>query len=234
MDAATAWAAAGAPDGAVVLADAQAAGRGRHGRPWLAPPGAALLLSVVLRHAGPTERLGQLPMALALGALEAVARRLAPGAPAGLKWPNDVVVGDDKLAGLLAETVWPGAGDPIVVVGLGLNVATTAAALPPGATSLARSGATDLDRSSLAADVLAAADRQLADLDAGADLVPRWAARLATLGRAVTVRDAASGVVVAAGRAVSVAPDGALVVAGADGATVAVRAGDVTLAAASR
>lgn len=236
MDLAAAWAAAGAPDGAVVLADVQSSGRGRHGRAWLAPPGTALLLSVVLRHDGPADRIGQLPMAVALGALEAVARRLGPGAAAALKWPNDLVVGDAKLAGLLAEAAWPGGGGPAaivgptVVVGLGLNVATPAAALPPGATSLAQSGATDLDRSALAADLLAAADRHLADLAAGADLVPRWSARLATLGRTVTVRDAATGAVVATGRAEAVAGDGALVVAAADGRRVVVRAGDVTLA----
>lgn len=235
MDLAAAWAAAGAPDGAVVLADVQAAGRGRHGRAWLAPPGTALLLSVVLRHDGPADRIGQLPMAVALGALEAVSRRLGPGAAAALKWPNDLVVGDAKLAGLLAEAAWPGGGPagtvgPTVIVGLGLNVAAPAAALPPGATSLAQAGATDLDRSLLAADLLAAADRHLADLAAGADLVPRWSARLATLGRAVTVRDAATGAVVVRGRAESVAGDGALVVAADDGRRVAVRAGDVTLA----
>ena len=230
MDAAAALAAAGTPDGAVVLADVQTAGRGRHGRAWLAPPGTALMLSIVLRPPVPPDRLPQALMAVALGALEAIAGRLPADAPLGLKWPNDIVVGDRKIAGLLAETTWRGSDRPVVIVGLGLNVSQARAALPDGAVSLRLAGARDLARTALAIDVLRAADRHYADVLAGVDLVPRWSARLSTLGRSVMVRDAVSGAVVAEGQATGVGADGALEVTGADGGVVAVRAGDVTLA----
>ena len=146
MDAAAALAAAGTPDGAVVLADVQTAGRGRHGRAWLAPPGTALMLSIVLRPPVPPDRLPQALMAVALGALEAIAGRLPADAPLGLKWPNDIVVGDRKIAGLLAETTWRGSDRPVVIVGLGLNVSQARAALPDGAVSLRLAGARDLAR----------------------------------------------------------------------------------------
>lgn len=255
MDAAAAWAAAGAPDGAVVVADEQTAGRGRHGRAWLAPPGSALMLSIVLRPVTAPERVHQAVMAVALGAMEAVERIVREGlveagvrpddaAVVGLKWPNDLVaphlVGDEeiaadaKLAGLLAETVWGADGRPVVIVGLGLNVGQPAGDLPDGATSLRLlrpAGAAPIDRTDLGATLLAAADRHYADLLAGVDLVPRWAARVTTIGRAVTVRDAVTGDVVVDGVAERVADDGALVVRAAGGDMVTVRAGDVTLRA---
>jgi BirA family biotin operon repressor/biotin-[acetyl-CoA-carboxylase] ligase len=106
---------AGAPEGVVAVADAQTAGRGRLGRSWVAPPGASLLVSVLLRPSLPPERAHLVTLACGLAAV-ATARSLA-GADAQLKWPNDVVVADLKLAGILAER----AGDAIVV-GMGLNV----------------------------------------------------------------------------------------------------------------
>lgn len=125
----------GAPEGIVVVADHQRAGRGRRSRPWVAPPGGSLLVSVLLRP--PARVAGAVTMAAAVAMAEAV-ERLA-GVAAGLKWPNDLVVatasGDRKLAGILAEADWP-AGSTIsggyrppaphdrvvVVVGIGVNV----------------------------------------------------------------------------------------------------------------
>ncbi|HEX6418846.1 MAG TPA: biotin--[acetyl-CoA-carboxylase] ligase [Acidimicrobiales bacterium] len=125
----------GAPEGVVVVADHQAAGRGRRGRTWVAPPGASLLSTVLLRP--PARVAGAVTMAAALAMAEAVER--TSGVVAGLKWPNDLVVataaGDRKLAGILAEADWP-AGSTIsggyrrpaphervpLVVGVGVNV----------------------------------------------------------------------------------------------------------------
>ncbi|HEX6423117.1 MAG TPA: biotin--[acetyl-CoA-carboxylase] ligase [Acidimicrobiales bacterium] len=125
----------GAPEGIVVVADHQRAGRGRRNRTWVAPPGGSLLLSVLLRP--PARVAGAVTMAAALAMAEAVER--VAGVPARLKWPNDLVVatadGERKLAGVLAEADWP-AGSTIsggyrqpgprdrmvVVVGIGLNV----------------------------------------------------------------------------------------------------------------
>jgi len=107
---------AGAPEGLVVTAAHQTAGRGRLGRRWEAPPGANLLASVLLRPTLPLEQLHLCTVAMALAARAAAAA--VAGIEPVLKWPNDVMVGERKLAGILAEAI-PGA----VVVGIGVNVA---------------------------------------------------------------------------------------------------------------
>jgi BirA family transcriptional regulator, biotin operon repressor / biotin---[acetyl-CoA-carboxylase] ligase len=109
-------AAGGAPHGTLVTADEQTAGRGRQGRRWVAPPGRALLMSLVLR---------QWPRLLPLAAGVAVAEECGPGA--FIKWPNDVLVEGGKVAGILAE------GRPRegwIVVGVGFNVAVRTEELP--------------------------------------------------------------------------------------------------------
>jgi BirA family biotin operon repressor/biotin-[acetyl-CoA-carboxylase] ligase len=124
---ARAWAATGAPEGAVVLADYQTEGRGQHGRPWSAPGGTALLFSVVLRPGLPVARWPEIPLATGC----AVAEGLETVAPvsAKLKWPNDVLVGGRKVAGILAEGV---AGTPpLVIVGIGVNVSQRDSDWPP-------------------------------------------------------------------------------------------------------
>ena len=94
----------GLPEGVVAVADEQTAGRGRLGRAWLAPAGSALLVSVLLRPTLPVERTHLVTLAAGLAALDAIdAIDASTSAGAGLKWPNDVVVDDRKLAGILAE-----------------------------------------------------------------------------------------------------------------------------------
>ena len=131
------------------MAEEQTAGRGRLGRTWSAPAGAALTFSVLLRPAGvPPTRLGWLP--LLTGVAVAAAVRGEAGLPAGLKWPNDVLVGERKLAGILAE-----AHGDAVVVGAGLNVMLSPAELPvPTATSLLIEDAASTDRAALLAAIL--------------------------------------------------------------------------------
>ena len=140
---------AGAAEGLVLVAETQTAGRGRLGRSWSSPPRAALACSVLLRPAAvPPAARAWLP--LLTGIAVAAALRAEAGVPAGLKWPNDVLVADRKIAGILAEVH----GDAIVV-GIGLNVTLTAAELPvPGATSLLLEDAACLDRERLLAAVL--------------------------------------------------------------------------------
>ncbi|MEV0581838.1 biotin--[acetyl-CoA-carboxylase] ligase [Nonomuraea sp. NPDC050310] len=122
---------AGAPEGAVLVAETQYAGRGRLGRPWNAPPRSGLTFSVLLRPRVPVQRQGWLPLLFGVAAASAV-RRLAE-LDVRLKWPNDLLVGERKLAGILAER-----SDGAVVVGMGLNVSLRADEIPvPGATSLA-------------------------------------------------------------------------------------------------
>jgi BirA family biotin operon repressor/biotin-[acetyl-CoA-carboxylase] ligase len=119
--------AAGGPEGQVLVAEEQTAGRGRMGRSWVSQPGAALTFSVLLRpDSVPPERRGWLTLLAGVAVAQSV--RVVSDLPATLKWPNDVLVNDGKLAGILAEQ----AADGAVVIGMGINVATTADALPGG------------------------------------------------------------------------------------------------------
>jgi BirA family biotin operon repressor/biotin-[acetyl-CoA-carboxylase] ligase len=167
-------AAEGAPEGVVAVADEQTAGRGRLGRTWVAPAGSALLVSVLLRPALTAERTHLVTLAAGLAALDAI-DELAP-VPAGLKWPNDVVVGDRKLAGILAEADGAGA----VVVGMGVNVQP--AALPADLVDIATAVA--VDRAQLLVAWLRAYDARLGALER---VVADAGARSATLGRRVRV-----------------------------------------------
>ena len=114
----------GAAEGFCCLAEEQTAGRGRQGRSWVAPPGSALLTSVLLRR--PPAVATGIPFAAGLAVVEALATTC--GVDAGLKWPNDVLVGGRKLAGILSE-VEPGASSATqvaVALGLGLNLRVNA------------------------------------------------------------------------------------------------------------
>ena len=115
---------AGAPAGTVVLAEEQTAGRGRQGRSWVAPPGRALTLSIVVRTSD--EALAMLPLTVAVAVCEAC-ERVATRWSAAVKWPNDVWIGERKVAGILIEAR---PQDRWAVVGIGLNVETTAEELP--------------------------------------------------------------------------------------------------------
>ena len=129
----------GADAGSVLISDYQASGRGRRGRAWTAPPGSSIAMSVLLRPAADPIRWNWLPLISGLAVVEALRRTAL--APAVLKWPNDVLVGDRKLCGILAERVDTEQG-PACVIGMGINVGLTAAELPVlTATSLAVLGA---------------------------------------------------------------------------------------------
>ena len=228
----------GAPEGSVLVADSQTAGRGRLGRHWVTPPGSALAVSVLLRPPGAARnRLGWLPLLSGLAVLDAVGR-LAPDLALALKWPNDVLVEDPagpggpggKVSGVLVQAA-PVAGSPAeqgpaVVVGIGLNVATPADQLPAGAgaTSLLAAGAV-VDRDALLDALLESLGRRYTAWVGGSDPVADYRAHCATLGRQVVV-DRSGGVLV--GRAVDVDEAGRLVVRSDDGHVVAVDAGDVT------
>ncbi len=113
---------AGAPEGTALIAEAQSAGRGREGRSWLSPPG-NLFLSVLLRPALEPEALSALPLLAGVAVAEASA---SFGVTARLKWPNDVMVGERKLGGVLIEAAFSGTCVDFVVVGIGLNLTAQA------------------------------------------------------------------------------------------------------------
>ena len=143
----------GAPEWTAVLADVQTGGRGREGRAWASPPG-GLYLSVLLRPR--FAKAGLLPLAAGVAVAEAAAEL---GVATELKWPNDVLASGRKLAGILAEAASGPAGVEWVVLGLGVNVALEAAAVPPeiagAVTSLAAEGAEPRPILEVAAAVLA-------------------------------------------------------------------------------
>ena len=143
-DRALAWAREGAPHGALVTADEQTAGRGRLGRRWASPAGEGLYASVVLRPAevylnglaggaGWSPRWSALGLAVGLGVHMGISRWVPE---TRLKWPNDLLVGRRKLAGVLCETRWQGA-TPDVVIGFGINVLQRGFSEDLNATSLA-------------------------------------------------------------------------------------------------
>ena len=216
----------GAPEGAIVLADHQTAGRGRLGRTWLAPPGTSLMLSVVLRPGLPPGRAWAVATAAGLALAEATEAVTGLADLVALKWPNDLLLGQAKAAGLLAES----RPDGVVLLGMGVNVAQAADDFPPElratATSLSAAAGAPVDRGELLA---AWAPRFVAayqDLLAGRPgLVAAWRARLATIGRDVRVDRVDAEPV--HGRAVDVDGDGGLVLRLPDGTMATVPAGDV-------
>jgi len=154
-------AADGAPDCSVVIADSQAAGRGRRGRPWHDEPGASLLVSIVLRPRVPAARLATLSLTAGVALAEALER--AAGLDARLKWPNDVLVGGRKLAGILLESrlgVAPAGGSAVVALGIGVNLTqrTFPVELRDRATSVRLAGGRDVDRDGLLTEILARLD----------------------------------------------------------------------------
>jgi BirA family biotin operon repressor/biotin-[acetyl-CoA-carboxylase] ligase len=225
-------AAGGAPEGTVLAAEEQRQGRGRMGRRWVSPPRSALMVSVLLRPAevAPARR-GWVPLLAGVAAARAVRR--ATGVEATLKWPNDLLVADRKLAGILAEQ----SGDAIVA-GLGINVSTTAEELPEPAggalpaTSLWLEHATSLDRAALLTALLGEFEhwyrawrRTGPPGDPGTSGLRRAYLDLsATVGRDVRVERPAGPVT--AGRATGLDADGQLIVEGPAGRE-AVSAGDV-------
>jgi BirA family biotin operon repressor/biotin-[acetyl-CoA-carboxylase] ligase len=213
---------AGRSEGLVVVAELQTGGRGRLGRQWVSPPRAGLTLSLLLRPDVPAARRSWLTALVALGATVALGERT--GVDVGLKWPNDLVVDDRKLGGLLAEV----AGDA-VVVGLGLNVTTRRTELPRAdATSLALEGAEVTDRQPLLLAILRAVGTSYGEwLRAGGEPEPLRSAylqRCVTIGQPVRVElpDDAS----VEGVAVDIDDDGRLVV-DTDGRRESFSAGDV-------
>jgi BirA family transcriptional regulator, biotin operon repressor / biotin---[acetyl-CoA-carboxylase] ligase len=226
-DEALALARAGAPDGTVVIAGAQTRGRGRAGRAWYSPPGANLYLSIVLRPTLPAAALPGLTLAAGIGVCDAV--RAAGVAAARLKWPNDVLAGDRKLAGILTEMTSRGTGVDAVVVGVGVDVDGRRADLPPELAAVATS---IRDETGVPQDLAGFTERLLATLEPWFDrylaggvssITAAWEER-AALGRRVQV---ITGEGPCEGTAVGLTAEGGLRVRLPGGGEVQVMAGDV-------
>ena len=231
MTEAAAWASAGAPHGALVVAEHQTAGRGRHGRAWTAAPGESLTLSLVLRPTLRPERLALVGLAAGLAVAETAHTF---GVAAHVKWPNDVLAaGPDgalaKLAGVLAEASWTG-GRPAVVLGIGLNVRQTAFPAGLGATSLRIASGRDVERLDALGPLLAHLAARLADAERQPEaLLAAVEARLVGVGETRAVRFPGTDRAALVGTVAGLAADGALRLVTAAGEQT-VHAGEVTLA----
>jgi BirA family biotin operon repressor/biotin-[acetyl-CoA-carboxylase] ligase len=161
-DVAAALARAGAIEGTLVVAEEQTRGRGRQGRRWHSPPGTGLWFSIVLRPAFEPAGCSTIPLAVALGLVNAL--RLCYAVKAEIKWPNDVMVDGRKICGILTESEFKGNRVGFVVVGVGLNVLTSSTGFPPElrdtATSLSLESPGGIGRARVLADVLEGIERE--------------------------------------------------------------------------
>ncbi len=224
----------GAPEGIVVLADAQTAGRGRGGRSWWPPPGVALAVSILVRPRRPPADWPQLTMIASLAALEGIE---AVGCPAGLKWPNDIMIPPSleqetpaaawrKAGGVLVESTPPA----FAVVGIGVNVNTPLEAAPPELAetlgSIHQTLGRTVSRLAVLEELLRSFARLYAEWTEGASVLERWAARLMMLGQRVRVYAAGE---MWEGVAESVSAEGGLWLRLPDGRREYFRVGEVSL-----
>ncbi|HUF31670.1 MAG TPA: biotin--[acetyl-CoA-carboxylase] ligase [Acidimicrobiales bacterium] len=218
----------GAPEGRVLVADHQSAGRGRMGRTWQAQPGSSLLVSLLVRPDLPVDRLHL--VTVAAGAAAADACGTVAGVAPSLKWPNDLLVGDRKLAGLLAESLVVGGRVEAVVVGMGLNVSWPDE-LPDelAGTAIALNHVVDapVERSALLTAYLEGVEARYASLLAGGvdELLAEHRRRCATLGQRVRVELVGGASI--EGVATDVTAEGHLIVETDDGTPREVTVGDV-------
>lgn len=216
----------GYPEGSVILAETQSAGRGRLGRVWESPAGTGIYLSIILRPALPPADLPKLTLMAAVAVVEAV--KALTGVEVGIKWPNDILLAGKKLGGILTEMETESDQMRHVVLGLGLNVNTPEFPeyLQQVATSLRAAGRTyprlPLVRAFL--ENLAALYGKFLGQQFP-DILEMWRRAAVTLGKPVVVRQGSAEI---AGIARDVAPDGALLVEQVGGTVVAVISGEIT------
>jgi len=218
----------GAADGTVVIAEIQTGGRGRMGRTWASPRG-NLYLSVILRPAVPVYKAPLITLTGAVAVATAVREHL--GVPAGIKWPNDILVDGRKVAGLLTEMSAEPDRIRHIVLGIGVNVNMDMRELPPDvrrtATTLAAATGGCVDRTSFAKALLASLDRWYqCFLKNDADVVEAWKGLNVTLGSRVAV---SGGGTMLEGLACGVDAEGRLILELDDGTLRQVAAGDVTI-----
>jgi len=216
---------AGAQHGTVVIARAQTAGRGREGRAWVSPRDTGLYFSAVVRPPLPIELVPPLTLAIGVGACDAAREH---GAAAALKWPNDLLVADRKLGGVLVESHSHGARLDCVIVGIGINLAPLPAEHAAiAAISLAEAAGAEIPRAAFIASLLAHVERWI-DRYVAAGLpvvIPAWHTRMAPGLAARATVDGESLVGAVAG----LDSDGALLLRDRDGRVHRVRSGDVQL-----
>jgi BirA family biotin operon repressor/biotin-[acetyl-CoA-carboxylase] ligase len=226
-DEAARMARAGAQHGTVIIAEQQSAGRGRDGRPWASPPGRGLYLSCVLRPPLPLADVPPMTLAIGVGLCDAVR---ASGVPGALKWPNDMLVGTRKLAGVLVEAQSQGSRLDAVIVGIGVNLSSAQVGeMPPEiaarAVSLEEAAGAPIDREAFIATLLAYVEHWVDHYTAvGVEaVIPAWTDRMA---HGLHARALVHGLPIT-GMMVGLDGDGSLLLRDADGMVHRIRSGDV-------
>jgi len=216
----------GCPEGTVVCAEAQSKGRGRLGRSWISPKARGLYFSFVLRPNLPLNQLAQLTLMSAVAVAEAIegVSKLKPL----IKWPNDILLGTHKLAGILTELRAESDQVKFVVVGIGLNVNASLHQLIPGASSLKMAAGHSFDRTQVFQAILRSLEKWYVKLlhHEFAQVMEEWKKRSATLKKRVRITDPAG---VIEGEAIDLDEDGALLIRKDNGIVVKKTAGDVFL-----
>jgi BirA family biotin operon repressor/biotin-[acetyl-CoA-carboxylase] ligase len=216
----------GAPDGTLVIAEYQTAGRGRGDRRWEAPTGTSLLMSLIFRPPLAPRQVQRLTMLCGLAITDVLEAEFA--LEPTLKWPNDILIGSAKVGGILTEILLDANRVECVITGIGLNVNLDPSELPGElmmeATSLSQALGRPIARLPLLWAILQRVEMRYTALMAGHSPYDEWVQRLGTLGRPVIV---SSGDAVVEGVAERVNSDGALLVRLADGRLSTVVAGDV-------
>lgn len=219
----------GLPGGIAVLAESQENGKGRLGRKWFSPEGVNLYLSLFLRPHQPPREFPLFSLASSVALVDGIQR--VTGLPAAIKWPNDVLINDKKVAGILLESETGGGQTPPLVIGIGVNVNLDLAALPPElqptAGSLKAALGREVDRTILTIAILEALSEQILLLQEGKTdlLIQAMNSKCRTLGKKVRVdtpRQAFEG------RAEEIEEDGALMIRMGDGKTRRILIGDIT------
>lgn len=225
-DEALAWAATGARDLSLVIADEQTAGRGRLDRKWFTPKGTALAFSLILR---PTaEEKLHLSRIVGLAALAVAESLRTRGLAAQIKWPNDVLINGRKVSGILVESVWSGEDVDCVIVGIGVNVLKES--VPPAddllfpATSLEGELGEPPDRVEALSEILATFLSLRKNLISD-ELITQWKGLLAFQGETVQIETSKTTPI--SGKISGLDPDGSLRLLNEHGETVTVRFGDV-------
>ncbi len=224
MDAAFKVGMEGASEGTVICAESQTKGRGRMGRSWISPKGKGIYFSILLRPKLPPSEVAKLTLMAAVAVAEAV--KNVAGVEAQIKWPNDLLVGRKKLAGILTELNAEMDRVKFVVIGIGLNVNASVSQLPSGATSLKNEAKRSFSRVEVLQEILREIEKWYGRLSVqGFDLIlDRWKELSLTLGKRVRIADP-SGFI--EGEAANIDTDGGLLIRQDTGVIVKKMAGDV-------
>ena len=218
---------AGAPEGAVVVAEAQTKGRGRMGRSWSSPKGKGIYFSLILRPKLPPSQAAMLTLAAAVAVSESI-EKITPRVKAKIKWPNDLLIGSKKLCGILTELCAETDRVQFIVVGVGINVNTTSTQLLPEATSLRAETGALCSRTLLFQEILRNFEKRYQAFlkDGPSAVVADWKVRSATLGCKVKFMERGDPRV---GVAEDLADDGGLLIRMPDGKIIKRVAGDILL-----